>query len=98
MSEFKVRDEVEGPVNRVSVPQADLDVKDGVVDLSDVPNEQRTQVEAELRNVPVLEESGEASVDVVDLPVSDTSQHPDRHAALVAEQAAIEASLVQESV
>lgn len=56
MADYRVRDGYEN-VHHVSVPQAELDVKDGRVDLSGVDAELRLAVEAELALIPALERS-----------------------------------------
>lgn len=63
MAEFRVRDP---QTHRVSVAQADLAVKDGVVVLEGVAKHVRVAVESELRRLVshgILEESPEAAAD-----------------------------------
>lgn len=56
MADYRVRDGYEN-VHHISVPQAELDVKEGRVDLSSVDAELRPAVEAELALIPALERS-----------------------------------------
>jgi hypothetical protein len=60
VAEFRVRSDHQD-VNHVSTASADLDVVDGVVDMSEVSDEDRRQVEVELSEVSVLERVGEVS-------------------------------------
>lgn len=61
MAEFRVLDE---SIFHVSVASADLDVVDGLVDLSDVEPELRPVVERELDFVALLERDGEFTEEV----------------------------------